>query len=183
MKEFCCSLLTVLSRLLRRQTSGVFLCHDDVIKWKPFPRYWPFVRGIHRLPVNSPHNGHWRGTLMFSLICAWINGSVNNREAGDLRRHRAHYDVIVMVCWQCCRVCCAGRPMECFITIGEVHKRLSLRLLIHGWFVHGGRFSIQFMFEMGWRLCRTGNDIVPVCIVFWKLVKYTNDNTISLGAK
>ena len=33
---------------------------------------------------------------MFSLICAWINGWVNNREAGDLRRHRAHYDVIVM---------------------------------------------------------------------------------------
>ena len=33
---------------------------------------------------------------MFSLICAWINGGVNNREAGDLRRHRAHYDVIAM---------------------------------------------------------------------------------------
>ena len=25
-------------------------CHDDVIKWKHFPRYWPFVRGIHRSP-------------------------------------------------------------------------------------------------------------------------------------
>ena len=33
---------------------------------------------------------------MFSLICIWINGSVNNREAGDLRRNRGHYDVIVM---------------------------------------------------------------------------------------
>ena len=32
---------------------------------------------------------------MFSLICVWING-VNNREAGDLRRYRAHYDVSVM---------------------------------------------------------------------------------------
>ena len=40
--------------------------------------------------------GQWHEALMFSLICAWINGSVNNREAGDLRRHRAHYDVIVM---------------------------------------------------------------------------------------
>ena len=29
--------------------------HDDVIKWKHFPRYWPFGRGIHRSPVNSPH--------------------------------------------------------------------------------------------------------------------------------
>ena len=32
-------------------------CHDDVIKWKHFPRYWSFVRGIHRSPVNSPHKG------------------------------------------------------------------------------------------------------------------------------
>ena len=52
--------------------------------------------GIHRSPVNSPHKGPWRGALMFSLIRAWINAWVNNHEAGDLRRHRAHYDVIVM---------------------------------------------------------------------------------------
>ena len=70
--------------------------HDDVIKWKRFPRYWPFVRGIHGSPVNSPHKGQWPGALMFCLICAWINGWVNNREAGDFGRHRAHYDVIVM---------------------------------------------------------------------------------------
>ena len=72
------------------------MLHDDVIKWKYFPRYWPFVRGIHRLPVNSPHKGQRRGALMFSLICALIYGWVNNRYAGDLRRHRTHYDVIVM---------------------------------------------------------------------------------------
>ena len=39
----------------------------------------------------------WRGALMFSLICVWINGWENNRKAGDLRRYRAHYDVIVMM--------------------------------------------------------------------------------------
>ena len=71
--------------------------HDDVIKWKYFPRYWPFVRGIHRSPVNSPHKGQWRGALFISLICAWINGWVNTSQAGDLRRIRAHYDVIVMM--------------------------------------------------------------------------------------
>ena len=70
--------------------------HDDVIKLKHFPRYWHFVRGIHRSLVNCLHKGQWRGALMFSLICAWINRWVNNREAGDLRRHRAHYHVIVM---------------------------------------------------------------------------------------
>ena len=64
--------------------------------WKHLPRYWPCVRGIHRSPVNSPRKGQWRGALMFSLICAWIKRWVNNREAGDLRRYRAHYDVIVM---------------------------------------------------------------------------------------
>ena len=67
-------------------------------QWKHFPRYWPFVRGIHRSPLNSPHKGQWRGPFMFSLICVWTNDWVNNREAGDLRRYRAHYDVIVTVC-------------------------------------------------------------------------------------
>ena len=75
--------------------------HDDVIKWKHFPRYWPFVWGIHRSPVNSPHKGQWRGALMFSLIYVWINGSINNGEAGDLRRHRAHYEVTVLLALPC----------------------------------------------------------------------------------
>ena len=48
------------------------------------------------------HKGQRRGALMFSLICAWINGSVNNCEAGDLGRHRAHYDLTVMLCFVCC---------------------------------------------------------------------------------
>ena len=77
-------------------TSYLDANHDDVIKWKHFPRYWPFVRGIHRFQVNYPHKGQWRGALMFSLISAWINDWVNNRAAGDLRRYRGHYDVIVM---------------------------------------------------------------------------------------
>ena len=64
--------------------------HDDVIKWKHFLRYWPFVRGIHLSPVNSPHKGQWRGALMFSLSCVWINGWVNNHQAGDFRRYRAN---------------------------------------------------------------------------------------------
>ena len=45
-------------------------CHDDVIKWKHFPRYWSLVLGIHRWPMNSPHKGLWRRAMMFSLICA-----------------------------------------------------------------------------------------------------------------
>ena len=70
--------------------------HDNIIKWEHFLRYWPFMWGIHRSPGNSPHKGQWRGALMFSLICDWINGSVNDRYASDLICHRAHYNVIVM---------------------------------------------------------------------------------------
>ena len=61
---------------------GVFWC-----RWKVTCR---------RSPVNYPHKGQWRGALMFSLMCARINGWVNNGEVSYLRRHRAHYDVIVM---------------------------------------------------------------------------------------
>ena len=53
--------------------------HDDVIKWKHFPRYWPFVWGIHRWPVNSPHEGQWHRALIFSSICTWTKGWVANR--------------------------------------------------------------------------------------------------------
>ena len=56
----------------------------------------PFVGRIHRSPVNSPHKGQWRGALIFSLICAWMDDWIN-REAGDLRRHRDHYDVTVRI--------------------------------------------------------------------------------------
>ena len=78
--------------------------HDDVIKWIHLPRYWPFVWGIHPSLVNSQHKGQWREALTFSLICAWIHGWVNNGEASDLRRHRAHYDVIVMHVKHCQRL-------------------------------------------------------------------------------
>ena len=56
----------------------------------------PLCAGIHRSPVNSPHKGQRRGALMFSLFCAWTNSWVNNRDAGDLKRHRPHYDVPLM---------------------------------------------------------------------------------------
>ena len=98
--NYTCSEMVV-KKISTSRRRGLY--HDDVIKWKHFPRNWSFVRGIHWSPVNSPHKGQWRGALMFSLICVWINGWENNREAGDLRRYRAHYDVIVMynfsLCW------------------------------------------------------------------------------------
>ena len=89
--------------IIRKHDITINRCrfHDDVIKRKHFPRYWPFVRGIHRSAVNSSHKGQWRGALMFSFISAWINGWENNRGAVDLGRHRANYDVIVMSIFRC----------------------------------------------------------------------------------
>ena len=57
-------------------STDYFYAHDDVIKWKHFPRYWPFVRGIFFEPCLN---------------------KINNLEAGDLRRNRAHCDVTVMI--------------------------------------------------------------------------------------
>ena len=98
--QFFCNFMWLYDHYILDSHDYFQYSHDDVIKWKYFLRYWPFVLGIHRSPVNPPQKGQCRGALMFSLICVWINGWVNNREAGDLRRYRAHYDVIVMR--QCC---------------------------------------------------------------------------------
>ena len=58
----------------------VILFHDDVIKWKHFPRYLPFVREIYRSPVNSPHKGQWRGAFMFFDLR--LNKRLNKRSWG-----------------------------------------------------------------------------------------------------
>ena len=69
----------------------------DVIKWKYFPRYWPFVQGILPVTDEFPAQRPVTRASMFSLIWPWINGYVNNREAGDFRRHRARYDIAVLI--------------------------------------------------------------------------------------
>ena len=78
-----------------------FRCDTHItLQWKSSSSWWRHqMETIHWSPVNSPHKGQWRGALMFSLICIWINGWVNNCEAGDLRHHRAYYNVIVMSTW------------------------------------------------------------------------------------
>ena len=95
----CC---LIVNRILRNKPNkwggGDKIIHDDVIKWKHFPRYWSFLSGIHRSPVERPVSR----SLVFSLICAWTNGWANSRNGGDLRRHCARYDVTVII---------SGNPM------------------------------------------------------------------------
>ena len=119
------------------QTLGHFTIWRHQIE--AFPRYWPYVLGTHRWPKNSPHKGQWRGALMFSLICAWMNGWVNNHGAGDWRLHRAHYVVIVKTRASMCQrinlVCCVGR-FYCWVhvtnefSLVHVIKDFSLKIRI-----------------------------------------------------
>ena len=90
--------------------------HDDVIKWKHLPHYWSLVREIHRSLVNSPHKGQGCGALMSSLISTRMDGWVNNREAGDLRCHRAHYNVTVInYYWPIGVLCPVQWPNDMFL--------------------------------------------------------------------
>ena len=65
------------------------IAYDDIIKWKHFSRYWPFVK------VTGGFQ--WRGAWVFSLICAWTNCWVNTGDAGDWRRHRGHSKIITTI--------------------------------------------------------------------------------------
>ena len=57
----------VLSSVVMMISTDIVKYDDDVIKWKHFPRNWPFVRGIHRSPVNSLHKDQWRGNAFIDL--------------------------------------------------------------------------------------------------------------------
>ena len=96
-QQNCCHMCKILNffnvKLISFVTIfGIWAYHDDIIEWKHFPHYWPFVRGTHRSPVDSPHKGQWHGALMFSLIWAWTNSWVNNwwfeMPSSSLWRHR-----------------------------------------------------------------------------------------------
>ena len=84
-----------------------FICNERIaLRMQPPAHLWwngntfrvadLFSRVNHRSLVDSPHKGQWRGPLMYSLIYAWTNAWINNRDASDLRRHCAHHDVTEM---------------------------------------------------------------------------------------
>ena len=102
--------------------------HDDVIvtKWKYFKRYWPFVRGIYRSPMDSPHKGQWRGVLKFSLICAWTNGSARWWFVKSSRLLWRHCNAICQVKLYCRWCLISGiLPMFTFIIKHQVWSRFN----------------------------------------------------------
>ena len=77
------------------------IAESHVVSWRrhqmeTFSALLALCAGNSSVTVNSPHKGQWRGALIVSFDLRLEYGWVNNHEAGDLRRHRAHYDVIVM---------------------------------------------------------------------------------------
>ena len=80
-----------------------------------------FCAGNSAVTGELPHKGQWRGALIFSLICAWINAWVNNRQAGDLRRHRVHYDVTVMK--HVYLLCCLNNIMHP-LAVSKIRKNI-----------------------------------------------------------
>ena len=72
---------------------GYFIEHTCIMvsTWNHFPRYWTFVRGIHRSSVNPPLKGLVKRAVMFVLMSNWTNGRTNRSEAGKLRCLDAHF--------------------------------------------------------------------------------------------
>ena len=101
-------------RCVGRSATRWFLCYGWVrlltaTRWfhqmETFSALLALCVGNPPIIGGSPHKGQWRGAMMFSLICTWTNG---NRDAGGLRRHRAHYDVTVMTRPSVCQACLRG---------------------------------------------------------------------------
>ena len=108
--------------------------HKMLLSWwrhqmEPFSALLAICAGNSPVPVNSPHKGQWHGALMFSLICVWINGWVNNHEASD-------YDVIVM--W-------------------SVHRIVQCMIIIHNEFLNAMPSFLHKQYEiMLFRSAETG---------------------------
>ena len=71
----------------------------DVITWKRFRYYWPFLRITHRSLVDSLHKGQWWGTLMIPMMPAWKNSRRNYREAGELKYLCTHLWSLERTIW------------------------------------------------------------------------------------
>ena len=127
---------------IKRDNFQIIGPHDDVIKWQHF-RVTGHLCGEFTGPRrDSPHKGQWRGTLMFSSICAWINRWVNNGEAGDLRRYRTHYDVIVM--WYWWHIDALKNPDHHVLRQDIIRTNEDLYYLSQWWIVISGNITNAF---------------------------------------
>ena len=100
--------------------------------------------GNSLVPGEFPAQRPVKRSFDVSLIYVCINGWVNNREAGDLRRYSPHYDVTVM------KVCCSSMT-QCYPAL------LNLMWYKSQQHIHERRsFFCKFRYRMLW-LLRTLN--------------------------
>ena len=115
--------------------------------------------GNSPVPGEFPHKGQWRGALMFSLICVWINGWVNNRKAGDLRRYRIHYDVIVMQ-QQLPDNCVPGRGRYICLMITCFIFSSCIIISFKWWNINTHKYEMPNLFIIYGRDCVTCNELI-----------------------
>ena len=137
-----------------------------------------FCAGNTPVPVNSPHKGQWRGALMFSLICAWANSWVNNRDAGDLRRHHAHYDVTVMISVAASYLHLQCRTENCRLVTSFSLKvyRMYREIVSMIFYYFNDQRNIR---QCSWYI----NVRQVVCIIFYYFIRETLVNAAGLLAK
>ena len=131
--------------IVLRQTSkghGLLRLHDDVIKWKHFPRYWAFVRGIHRSPVDSPHKDHWRGALIFlSARDSTVKQTVETPVIWDAI-------ALIMTSLYCrCNfpmIYAHGFVLQCFVGVLSAVLRI-LRSWQNGWYLAKQHYENDFL--------------------------------------
>ena len=101
--------------------SGAY--HDDVIKWKHFSRYWPFVREVHRPPVNFPHTQRpvTRNFEVFFDLC--LNKRLSEQSWGwwfetPSRPLWRHCDVLIVII--------NGENLTCYARISRLKEIMKL---------------------------------------------------------
>ena len=94
----------------------------------------------------------WREALVFSLICVWINDWVNNREAGDLRCYRAHYDVIAMTFLRCVLKNMDSRSCRFALKNDELRQHLKHVVLTvdHPWGIQNNFVFVLLQWMPSW---------------------------------
>ena len=110
---------------------------------------------------------------MFSSICSWTNGWANNRDAGDLRHHRAHYDVTVMshANYTCCAIKLfrigSAEALSVLPAFGRVGwrnnqtVRFKLKLLLHFFYLLTQRGRVTHICVVNLTVIGSDNGLWP----------------------
>ena len=129
---------------------------------KHFPRYWPFVLGIHQSPVNSPHKGQWRGALMGIFL------STPEKTLSKQPRH-----------WW------FETPSRSLWRVSVIWVEIGILQTVSTNLAHVGRndaicaikFRVQLFVSRLWNISLWSRYFVEILYISWKMQFYSNKNT------